>query len=31
VTRRGRFLIRNICMEFDRYLAPATRAFSKTI
>ena len=31
VTPRGRFLIRNICMTFDAYLAPATEAFSKAI
>lgn len=31
VTPRGRFLIRNVAMAFDAYLAPATRGFSKAI
>jgi oxygen-independent coproporphyrinogen-3 oxidase len=31
VTPRGRFLIRNVCMAFDAYLAPSTSAFSKAI
>ncbi len=31
VTPRGRFLIRNICMAFDAYLAPNTTGFSKAI
>jgi oxygen-independent coproporphyrinogen-3 oxidase len=31
VTDRGRFLIRNICMPFDDYLARDTQIFSKAI
>ena len=31
VTPAGRFLIRNICMVFDAYLAPQTTGFSKAI
>ena len=31
VTDRGRFLIRNVCMAFDRYLPPQTTGFSKAI
>ncbi|MEQ8483675.1 MAG: oxygen-independent coproporphyrinogen III oxidase [Pseudomonadales bacterium] len=31
VTRRGRFLIRNVCMAFDAHLAPGTQGFSKAI
>ena len=31
VTPRGRFLIRNVCMVFDEYLAPKTTAFSRAI
>ena len=31
VTPRGRFLIRNVCMAFDAYLAPETSGFSKAI
>jgi oxygen-independent coproporphyrinogen-3 oxidase len=31
VTPRGRFLIRNVAMTFDAYLAPATQGFSKAI
>ncbi len=31
VTERGRFLIRNVAMAFDRHLDPATAGFSRTI
>ena len=31
VTDRGRFLIRNVCMAFDRYLPRQTTGFSKAI
>lgn len=31
VTPRGRFLIRNVCMPFDAYLAPVSGNFSKAI
>ncbi len=31
VTKRGRFLIRNICMTFDDYLSRDTQKFSKAI
>jgi len=31
VTSRGRFLIRNVAMVFDAYLAPATQGFSRAI
>ncbi|MDZ7670378.1 MAG: oxygen-independent coproporphyrinogen III oxidase [Gammaproteobacteria bacterium] len=31
VTARGRFLIRNVCMPFDAYLAPVSDSFSKAI
>ena len=32
VTLKGRLLIRNICMVFDRYLAPrGIRTHSKTV
>lgn len=31
VTDRGRFLIRNICMVFDRYLGAEVRQFSRAI
>jgi oxygen-independent coproporphyrinogen-3 oxidase len=32
VTPRGRLLVRNICMVFDRYLAqPTTARYSRTI
>ncbi|MEQ8860713.1 MAG: oxygen-independent coproporphyrinogen III oxidase [Pseudomonadales bacterium] len=31
VTARGRFLVRNVCMAFDAYLAPAAGGFSKAI
>ncbi|MEZ5550733.1 MAG: oxygen-independent coproporphyrinogen III oxidase [Pseudomonadales bacterium] len=31
VTERGRYLIRNVCMVFDRHLPVATTSFSKAI
>ena len=31
VTEKGRFLIRNICMVFDRYLPSVPTGFSKAI
>ena len=31
ITPRGRYLVRNICMAFDRYLNPAAGSFSKAI
>jgi oxygen-independent coproporphyrinogen-3 oxidase len=31
VTRKGRYLIRNICMTFDEYLGQGTATFSKAI
>ena len=31
VTEKGRFLIRNVAMVFDRYLPPQTRGFSRAI
>ena len=31
VTERGRYLIRNVCMCFDRYLPAVRRGFSRAI
>jgi len=31
LTDRGRYLIRNVCMPFDRYLPPQTTGFSRAI
>ena len=31
VTGKGRFLIRNVAMAFDRYLPPETAGFSRAI